>query len=304
MIQLVKENRIAPRGPALAIHALHADVAFSALERIGQFGERIAAQREVRLAARGIGDHVNLLAGGALHMHLAVLHGDLVNFGAAAGIEVAFLERRENRFAGQFLGVHHHPAAEAVGLFVLAVRVVAGDGVYALAVAKEHVPIYVCATGVTQALRTGVEHFNRVKIRQSAYLFRLHARPKGMGDDRECVLRAHLVKQVLHAHLVRIALRAGYLGVVRGIRGEQADHVDALDLFLNRNVALPAGQHQEVFIAELRVSEHDIVIRQREEVIAMGLVVRGLLSGIHRTVGYGGMRMDIAFKPLSLKRKS
>ena len=288
----------------MLVHALHADVALTALERVGQFGKRLTAQREMRLAARRVGDHVNLFAGGAFHMNHAVLHRDLVNLRAAAGVEVAFLQRGEDGFFGQRFGVHHHPAAEAVGLFVLAVRIVAGDGENALAFAKQHVPVHVGAARMAQAFGARVEHLNGVKICQGADLFRLHARPDRVSDDCERVLRAHLVEQVLHAHLSRVALRAGNLRVLRRIRREQADHMDALDLLGERNVALPAGQHEEIPAAVLRVGEHDVVIRQRQEIVAHGAVIRGLLFGRDRAVGDGGVRMNVAFKPLSLLRKS
>ena len=80
-----------------------------------------------------------------------------------------------------------------------------------------------------------------------------------MRQHHKLSLSLHLIHEILHAHRIRIAALAAHEGVVRRIRREQANQMDALGRPVG-NIPLPARQHQEILPAKLRMRGHHVVI--------------------------------------------
>ena len=292
----VEEDGVGPGSAALRIGDGDAQVAGAAGDLEG-VARQVSGGRVQARAGVDVGAHDDLGAGRAFDDGLTVLNVEIIDLGAAGGVERALQQRTAHGVDGA-VGIDAHPA---LAVLVHGVAVVGGDAVDLLTLHKQLVPP--CGVGV----QTVFDHAAAVPDLHGKVALELieftggSVAPFGVAVDGQLAVLMPLIQQRLHGKLILDQAAVKDLILLIGIfalgfaDAHDVEAVYALAPF-DAAVHLHAGDDEHVGLGRVVLVIVLAVVGQCHEVIAVFLVQADDRLGCAAAVGTGGVAVQRALE--------
>ena len=243
---------------------------------------------------------------GADHHGGIVLHIEIINFGAAGGVERAALQRVQNGIGVLFRPHPHKAAARLLGM----VGIVGGHAVNHPALLQQLVPIGGAGVQLVFNGAARIPNLHQGKILQRRDFGGGVAAPLGMAENGQVAGLIHGIDDLLRVFpaIQLPGFKALILGEAVVRLGAHGNDMGAMHPgpFRVRHVAvqLHAGQNQQARLGGKILIIINAMSGKRKEIKAHGGVLADGSVGGALTVGAGGMGMHIALEHFAGSLKS
>ena len=238
---------------------------------------------------------MNLFYRRAAHIDRPVLNPPVINLRPHGRIEIPVPHGFHDSRTAFFPGIDRNPSAKAVALLRFPVGIVAGDAEHPPPLPQEHVPVHVRPPGMTDALAAHVEYLNGLISRQTADLLSFHPGKYRVRQNHELAVGPHAVRQLLDRHLRGVRPLHGKSFLLSRRAAGKPYQVNAFG-FRVGDVPFPPRYQANPFQFLLK-GIHNVVVRNRQKIIAPVPIIPDLPGRFTHAVGNRGMAMDISLQP-------